>query len=77
MFGLGLAVERRVRVTCVQIGSPAAQAGLRYGDVLQALDGAALPEAEELRAKLRTARQVTLQFQHAGEALQEVTLNKP
>mgnify|MGYP003323223781 FL=1 len=46
-------VEKGIRVTTVQEGSAAAQAGLQVGDILRELDGEAVGNTEELVAVLR------------------------
>ena len=45
--------RRGVQVAVVEPGSPAAQAGFRKGDVLEAVDGQPVDSAEEYRFRLR------------------------
>jgi len=50
--GLGLSVKRGVLVSGVATGSPAERAGLRRGDVVVELDGAAMTSSNALRTRI-------------------------
>lgn len=65
-----LGQDAGLMITSVQAGTPAAQAGLMMGDVLLALDGAALQRPRDLLARLdeqAVGRQVTLRVLRAGQ----------
>ncbi len=51
---IGLSRPYGARVTSVTEGSPAAEAGLRKGDVILAIDGHEISQEEELRARIAT-----------------------
>jgi S1-C subfamily serine protease len=67
-------------VTEVEAGSPADQAGLYLGDVLLAIDGAALQDLEDLMAALsedRAGRSVTIRLLRGGKRREmKVTLGE-
>lgn len=69
---LGLADEQGVIVTRVQSGSPAAQAGLRAGDAITALNGKVIQSGQELanlEGLLPLDKPVTLAVQREGKPL--------
>lgn len=81
---LGVAVESwegKVVVSAVASGSPAAQAGLRPGDILQQADDRAVPDVETWRALLNgksSGAVVKLHWRRGSESMQrEVVLVSP
>ncbi|HSE36774.1 MAG TPA: PDZ domain-containing protein, partial [Blastocatellia bacterium] len=67
-MGLKLKVPTGVFVSSVQPGSPAADAGLMHGDVIQGLDGAPIKTVEELAQAVKALK--------PGEYLVEVERNR-
>jgi S1-C subfamily serine protease len=56
VVALGLAQQRAVRIVSVETGGPAAQAGLRAGDILLGLDGQAIESVDALYQALTPER---------------------
>jgi putative serine protease PepD len=63
-------------LTRVEVGSPAAQAGLQVGDLVTAINGEAVKDFTALAARIRATRpgqQVTLSIERNGQP-SEVTV---
>ena len=71
-LGVGIATTSTgVKLTGVRSGTPAAQAGLRVGDVVTAIDGNAVSEASELSSAIDAKRPgdtVSLAFVRGGKS---------
>ncbi len=68
--GLGVAADRGAVVTRVMKGSPAAEAGLRSGDVVTSVDGQPVRSAADLRNRIglrRAGETVKLEVLRAGK----------
>ena len=74
---LGLEQPSGVVVVQVEAGSPAAEAGLRRGDVILEVGQAPVEGAEDLRSQLDEAGKGVLLFVRRGEVTSYVALKRP
>lgn len=65
------AAQNQVQIHGVVPGSPAAQAGLRPGDIIESIDGHPIASVEDLREATRTrlGQEITLTVRRAGRAV--------
>jgi hypothetical protein len=69
--------DQGVRITEVQPGSPAQQAGLQAGDLVRAVDGAELESFDQLRAAVQAKKvgdRVVLDLTRAGQHIRAVVV---
>jgi S1-C subfamily serine protease len=73
---LGVEATSGLVVTGVQPSSRAADAGLREGDVIEAVDGTAVKTAEALRAALKPGSRPALLLVHRGARTMFITIER-
>jgi S1-C subfamily serine protease len=73
-FAQSLGLEPGVLVLRVPAGTPAADAGLKAGDVVRTVNGLAVRDVNVLRRVMQGARDARLQVQARGAAPRVVTI---